>query len=260
MAIKTALVVTSFIIVSLMFTGIGYAEIDPETAMGIWLLDEGKGNTVKDSSKNGNDGTIVGAQWVEGKNGEGLEFDGTNHVEIPATETTDDYMEGFTYLLWVKPTGAPPNANTRLIERDWHNPTIQISNAGSFYGSTVVGGGLDNSAVTGGKWEMEQWSFVALTYDGTTLELYVDDEMVKDLKVVKPDFTKNNAQGAIWLATWKNPGWDFKGVLDEVGVFNVALSKNDIQNIMNKGLKDSVLAGVSPSGKLATVWSVIKSQ
>jgi len=239
-----------------MFTGMSNAKIDSESVVGIWLLDKGSGETAKDSSQNGNDGKIVGAEWVNGRNGKGLEFDGTNHVEIPATETTDDYMEGFTYLLWVKPTGAPPNANTRMIERDWHNPTIQISNAGNFYGSTVIGGGLGNSAVTGGTWKLEEWSFVALTYNGTILELYVDDEMVKDLKVAKPDFTKNNAQGAIWLATWKAPGWDFKGVIDEVGVFNVALSKDDIQDIMNKGLAS--IAAVSPSGKLATTWADLK--
>ena len=198
---RFVVVCISFIIVSLIFAGMSDAKVDPKSIVGMWLFDKGSGDTAKDSSQNDHDGKLVNnPEWVEGKNGGGLEFDGTNHVEIPATDTTDDYLDGFTYLLWVKPTGAPPNANTRLIERDWHNPTIQISNAGNFYGSTVVGGGLGSSAVTGGKWLMGEWSFVALTYNGTILELYVDDEMVKDLKVAKPDFTKNNAQGAIWLA------------------------------------------------------------
>ena len=80
--------------------------------------------------------------------------------------------------------------------------------------------------------------------------------MVKDLKVAKPDFTKNNAQGAIWLATWKAPGWDFRGVIDEVGVFNAALSKNDIQGIMKDGLSPTA---VSQSSKLTTTWSAIKN-
>ena len=238
-----------------MFAGISDAKIEPKNIIGMWLFDEGSGKVTKDLSGNGNDGNIVDAEWVEGKNSKGLEFDGTNHLEIPASETTDDYMEGFTYLLWIKPTGTPPNANTRVIERDWHNPTIHISNAGNFYGSTVVGAVLDNSAVTGGTWTMDEWSFVALTYDGTTLKLYVDDEMVQDLKVAKPDFTKNNADGAIWLGTWKAPGWDFTGVLDEVGVFNVALSEDDIKGIMKDGLSPTA---VSPSGKLATTWGEIK--
>ena len=250
------LVCIGLILICQMLVDISYADIDLKSAVGIWLLDEGKGEEIKDISGNGNDGKIIGAEWVEGKINRGLEFDGTSHVEIPASETTDDYLNGFTYLLWVKPTGQPPNPNTRLIERDWHNPAIQISNAGDFYGSIVVGGVLDNCAVTGGAWEMEKWSFVALTYDGTILALYVDGEMVSDLKVEKPDFTKNNAGGAIWLATWKAPNWDFKGVIDEVAIFNVALSEGDLNSIMNNGLED--MSAVSSAGKMAITWGGIK--
>ncbi len=114
-----------------------FAKIDPESIIGIWLLDEGKGDKVEDRSGNGNDGLVVKAKWTDGKLGKGLEFDGTGHVAILASKTTDDYLDGFTYLLWVKPTTAPPNPHTRLIERDWHNPTIQIG-AADFYGSIAV--------------------------------------------------------------------------------------------------------------------------
>ena len=37
----------------------------------------------------------------------------------------------------------------------------------------------------------------------------------------------------------------------------MALEEQDIQTLMNKGLKES-LAAVDPSGKLATTWSEIK--
>jgi len=220
--------------------GVGYARIDPKSIVGIWLLDEGQGDTAKDTSGNGNDGRVVGAKWTEGKFGKALEFDGSSHVEIPASKTTDDYMNGFTYLIWVKPTATPPNVNTRIIERDWHNPTIQIGPA-DFYGSIAANGDQANTNIRGGTWKMGEWSFVALTYDGVILKLYVDGEMVNEKDVGKPDdhpnFTPASDQGAIWLATWKAPGWDFRGVLDEAGVFNVPLSDEDIKNIMDKGLQ-----------------------
>ena len=41
--------------------------------------------------------------------------------------------------------------------------------------------------------------------------------------------------------------------MDEVGLFNDALSKDEIQNIMNDGIHQTVLA-VEPSDKLPTVW------
>ena len=45
------------------------AKIDPANIMGMWLFNEGKGGTATDSSKQGNDGEIHGAKWVDGKFG-----------------------------------------------------------------------------------------------------------------------------------------------------------------------------------------------
>ena len=232
------------------------SEIDPESLMGMWDFDQGKGNTVKDSSPNGNDGKIVDAKRVEGYEGMGIEFDGSNHVVIPASETTDDFLDGFTYLLWVKPLGNPSGQHVRLIERDWHNPNILIG-PNDFYGSFLFNGVIDNSQIRGGTWEMEEWSFVALTHDGEILALYVDGETVADLKIGKPGFTQNNDGGSIWLAGWKGgPGWDFKGVLDEVAIFNAPLSEDDLNIVMTEGLEGAL--AVSSVGKLATTWGNIK--
>jgi hypothetical protein len=51
--------------------------------------------------------------------------------------------------------------------------------------------------------------------------------------------------------------WPLKGIVDDVGVFNKALSADDIKNIMNDGLS-STLAVVSSLGKLTTTWAEIK--
>ncbi len=254
---KTLLYLT--LIVTIIFASLSFAKIDPKSIVGIWLLDEGKGDIAQDTSGNGNDGKIVGAKWTDGKFGKALEFDGSSHVEIPASKTTDDYLDGFTYLIWVKPTAAPPNVNTRIIERDWHNPTIQIGPS-DFYGSIAFNADQAQTNVRGGTWQMEEWSFVAITYDGKTLQLYVDGEMVGEKDVGEADANPNHTtpphQGSIWLATWKVPGWDFTGVLDEVGVFNTLLDDTDIKAIMDDGLEK--VSSVSSVGKMAITWSHVK--
>jgi len=190
--------------------------------------------------------------------GSALWFDGTSQLDITASESTDDYLNGFTYLLRLKPTSPQPNANTRLIERDWHNPTIQIGPA-DFYGSIVSGGVVDNSHIRGGLWGINEWSFVALTYDGDELGLYVDDETVNDIKVGKPDLTKLHSDGAICLAAWKQSGWNFIGAIDEAAIFNVALSEDDLGRISEKGLEEALGgAAVSAAGKLTSTWGQIK--
>ena len=49
------------------FIGYSDAQIDPEKIVGIWLLDEDKGDKVEDVSGNGYDGTITQSDWVNGK-------------------------------------------------------------------------------------------------------------------------------------------------------------------------------------------------
>ena len=48
----------SFLVISLMFVGQSYAEINPDTVLGAWLLDEGTGSIAVDATGNGNDGTL----------------------------------------------------------------------------------------------------------------------------------------------------------------------------------------------------------
>ena len=51
------------------------------------------------------------------------------------------------------------------------------------------------------------------------------------------------------------------GVIDEVAVFNVALTEDDINDIMSNGLAEALgIAAVSPTGKLTTTWGSIKGQ
>jgi hypothetical protein len=250
------------LIIGLITTNISYAKVNAKSIMGMWLLDEGSGDTVKDTSGNGNHGTIITSKWTDGKLGKGIEFDGTGHVEIPASKTTDDILDGFTYLLWIKPTGAQPNVNTRVIERDWHNPTIQIGTAPDFYGSIAVNADQASTNIRGGAWKIDEWSHVALTYDGDNLALYVNGEQVSEKKNIGTPDAKPHAatppanQGSIWLGSWKAAGWNYIGVVDEVGVFNVALSVDDIKEVMNNGLQKT--AAVSSFDKMAVTWGDIK--
>jgi len=247
--------IISLIFICLIFSHQTLAQVQPGSIVGIWLFDEGNGDISEDLSGNGNDAEIVDAKWADGKNGTGLEFDGTNHVRIPASQTTDDFIDGFTYLLWLKPLTVPSNPNTRVIERDWHNPTIQIG-ATDFYGSIVFNGVIDNSQIRGGSHVVDEWSFVALAFDGTNLYLYANGEMANEIKAGKPELTSTHDGGSIWLARWKEAaGWDFSGVIDEVGIFNVALSLDEINEIMNNGLQP---AAISPADKLASIWGFIK--
>ena len=54
----------SLMVISLIVVGIGYAKIDLETCVGVWLFDEGKGNVASDSCE-----TAVTARFMVVQNG-----------------------------------------------------------------------------------------------------------------------------------------------------------------------------------------------
>ena len=87
------------VVMYLMCSPIGLAKLDEDAIVGIWLFDEGKGETAKDISKNGNHAKLIGAKWTpDGKHGKAVEFDGTNYVRIAASKSTDDYREGYLFI------------------------------------------------------------------------------------------------------------------------------------------------------------------
>jgi hypothetical protein len=231
------------------------AAVNPESVVGIWLFDEGSGGTAADSSGNGNDGELLDAVWADGVRGGAVEFDGVSRVEIAASAGTNDYLDGFTYMLWVDVVSAG-GANIRVMERDWHNPTIQAGGA-DFYGSIVTGANNIDNGIRGGLHAPGEFVHVALTHDGSTLILYVAGEAVAESDVGEPTLTNAKADGAIYLAQWKDPGWDLTGRIDEVAVFNVALEQGDIASLMEEGLE--TLLAVEARGRLTASWASLKA-
>ena len=70
--------------------------------VGHWTFDDGAGAVAKDSSGNGNDGTLVnGPTWTAGKVGGALQFDGNNKTRVIANVANN--MPEFTACVWVNP-------------------------------------------------------------------------------------------------------------------------------------------------------------
>ena len=236
-----------------------YAEIDPKTVLGIWLLDENKGGIARDSSKNSRDGKITGSlKVVKAKFNKGFEFEGklNNYVSVPHDKSLN--LADFTITYWSKMGVSgkwqiPVQKIDTAAGGSHRNVDFQTPPAGgnvSIYfsqGANQWKGAIGKTVVSD-----EKWHHTAGSYDGKKLLLYVDgvQEAEGDHKG-KPDFMDDP------LMLGGGTIWPFKGIIDDVGLFNKALSADDIKNIMNEGLS-STLAVVSSLGKLTTTWAKIK--
>jgi len=126
------------------------AKIDPETVLGIWLLDENKGGVARDSSKNSRDGKITGSlKVVKAKFNKGFEFEGklNNYVSVPHDKSLN--LADFTITYWSKMGGqrqvADPGAKLirqpeGLIEMWTSRPLQQAVTSASIFLKVRISG------------------------------------------------------------------------------------------------------------------------
>jgi len=240
-------------VISLIFTGQGDAKIDPKSVAGMWTFDEVKGDETKDSSGNGNDGKLVnGPKQVEGKFGKALEFDGTDDYVEVSDISTPSIM---TFSCWFKKLGSGNGGVPRLHSRGTGPWSIEfgignsaIPNKLGFYFAFTDGGTTGWNGVFDP--EDDVWYHTAISYDGTSVILYVDGAEVHSDKSWAG---KKINEGISRIGGHAAGGDCFRGLMDEVAIYNVALSPGDIKETMTP-------SAIFPAGKLTTTWSTIKNQ
>ncbi|HIE27539.1 TPA: LamG domain-containing protein, partial [Candidatus Poribacteria bacterium] len=95
------------------------------------------------------------------------------------------------------------------------------------------------------------WYHLAGSYDGKTLNLYLNGKLVGSKSTAVASGSMDTCIGCHPTPTnWWN------GMIDEVAVFDLALTEEEINNIISYGLEN--MNPVSPSGKLSTTWGKIK--
>ncbi|MBT3265794.1 LamG domain-containing protein [Candidatus Poribacteria bacterium] len=243
---------------SLVFVGQASADIDLATLAGAWLFDENAGDVARDASTNGNDGTLLkGPDWVDGKFGKALEFDGTSGVEITHPENFDFLT--WTYVLWFKAEagGDYPNLIGRQFENA-HGWTIHLDPAGGTFRIRIDSDGGINQVLTVPQTVRDgEWHHGAIAHndDEKTLEMYIDG--IKGPSSYAGDY--ENSGGFLKIASPAVGAVNLNaGAVDEVAIFNVILEEDDILFIMAEGLEATGLLPVSPLGRLAAAWGEIK--
>jgi hypothetical protein len=239
--------------------GSSYAVSVPEAAVGIWLFDEDSGRTTRDSSGNGYDGEVGnGIKWIDGKYGsKALHFPGSAVVIVPHAEALS--LTTWTVTAWIRAefdngwvefvSKSVPVGNT-----DFRNYVLQIEDATGLLRPHFTKG-AQQWKLTAGTTDLrdDEWHHVAGTYDQNSIRAYVDGEL--EGEAAFSDVPDTNEEPLVIGAITPAVNF-FTGAIDEVGIFNVALSQDDIQMIMKEGLSKAL--AVSPSGKLATTWGSIR--
>jgi prepilin-type N-terminal cleavage/methylation domain-containing protein len=195
-----------------------------------WPMDEGTGTITYDASGDGNSGTLVnGPMWQSistCKVGNCLSFNGSNnYITVPNLFNIPAGNAVYTIAAWIKP-------NSYGVEGivGWGNwGTTNAVNALRLSSNGIINYWWSNdlvvtvSGLTDGKWH-----FVVAEFDGTTRSIYVDG------KIVGSD--NPNGHNAV-LSNFRigstNNGEYFNGLIDDVRIYNRALSASEIADLYN---------------------------
>ena len=259
----TVIIGISFIIIGLIFATQSSARIDPETCVGAWFFDEGKGDTATDSSENGNDGMLMSKpKRVDGKFVKALAFDGSNYVEVPHADNLT-MTKKITVEFWFKTNKKMVVFGDRQVVAGKHYLEYEVGiypNGGVHTYTSNGAGGYDegiNVSKGGGDWTLKQWYHLAWTLNGRHEIVYVDGVNIGEFD--KPTEGTRPGTHTFEIARRQGGGLPLDGAVDEVAVFNAVLSEKDVQECMNKGLERALgFSPVEPSGKLTTTWGQIK--
>jgi hypothetical protein len=229
-------------------------------------LSEGAGPTIADSSGNGNAGLISGATWTsDGIYGNALSFNGTNAwVNIPDSASLD-LTWGMTLEAWVKPSVAATSRSAILAKEQPSDPSNPVAYAldsadgrgmppsvhGVFNSS---GQNYDQNAIGTGLLPVNTWSYVTGTFDGSTLRLYVNDQLVGS-QVVAFNVPLSTTTAPLHI------GGDFAneffaGLIAEIQVYDRALNQAEIQADMNTPVDGTRIFITDPAPGY-TAWNTV---
>lgn len=202
----------------------------PSSGMvGWWKLDEGVGASAIDSSGGGHTGVLsAGTSWVPGIWGSAVAFDGASGgITAPLASATTNAL---TATMWVYASSTPTGIaylayNGNSGASGWG---VVLSNGTCGAGTTVsvlLGGFACDALYSTFALTVQQWTHVSVTWDGALWRLYIDGAFVGSGSGMTPITPAGNV----------TIGSNFDGVLDDVRIYNRALSAGEIEAIYLSG-------------------------
>ncbi len=208
-----------------------------------YAFNEGTGSSVADSSGSGNVGSVANPTWSSsGKFGGALSFNGLDTLVNVPDSALLDLTTGMTLEAWINPSSVTSAWRDVIYKgADVYYLEATSSNNGNPAGGATVGASTveayGTAALTTGV-----WSHLALTFDGSNMVLYVNGVQISSQSGVG---TIPTSASDLQIGGDTVHGRAFEGLIDEVRVYNRALSAAEIQTDMNLPVAVSVVSPIA---------------
>jgi hypothetical protein len=210
------------------------AKVDPNM-IGWWKLDDEKASVAVDSSGWDHYGTLAGdPQWLEGRAGDALRFDGIDDYVDCGTDASFDFSGSVTIAAWIKTGVLTSDAK---IASNQNNSTggykfginankveleIRTAANASFLNRSVAGG----TVLTPGVW----YHVVGVYSKGQFIRTYVNGNLDRELATAEV-LGASNGTFKIGRESYAS-SYYFLGWIDDVRIYNKALTDAEVVQAM----------------------------
>lgn len=206
---------------------------------------------LKDSSEFKNDGEAAGGKsgvtFVDAVLGKGVKLDGKSYIEVADSDSLD-LQDGFTFSFWVY-----KDDNRKKERWDGGIPYLMKYEDGSYQndehpygvyewwemtpGVTYYTGEESGDVHAEKQLDIQKWTLISATYDGKTMKIYRDKELVKsELKSVT--LARSFSPLYIGFAHFQTTDNYFKGILDDMRIYNKALTYGEIEDLYDEAVSE----------------------
>lgn len=255
---KTAILIGITVALFFAFSPVGHASSQgcaaPPAGIVGWWPGDGNPNDIV----NGNSGTLMGGvMFVPGEVGQAFSFNGTNFVQVPNSPALEP--ANVTVEAWIKTTFLPSPYSAHFIvaksgSDGYHGYELGTTVDGKVR-FTVLGGGPYGDAVGTSLVADGEWHHIAGTFDGSYLRIYVDGNL--DATVLYTGGIAYIGSSPLYIGKRQYegiPGF-FNGLVDEVEIYNEALSAEDIVAIVKAGSAGKCRTCTAPPPDLVSWWA-----
>ncbi len=206
-----------------------------------WKFEEKSGTTTNDSSGNGLTGTLTNSpQWISGKVGSGLRFNGSSNYVSVTDNATLQGTSNISVSLWVNPRVL----NGQLVNYPISKGIGGGSNQGWAFGiDGTFNSGCANAVgkvylftnntfvCSTNTLPLNTWSHITFTNDGTTTYIYINGK----LEGSGAQTIQANTSTDLNIGRRSNATFYFDGAIDHVQFFNYTLSSSQVAWNYNRG-------------------------
>ncbi len=223
--------------------------------VGYWSFDEGEGNVSHDLSGNGNDGTIYGAEWVDGKYEKALSFDGaisSSYINFGVMDNQLVGLNSITTSAWIYSERFGTDNSYREIII-----TNNVDDNGMLEwrlnGDKGFCWSISTNGITSGNGcefcknllQLNKWQHAVCLWNGVNVSCYLDGQrcsntvntsgtIIRDYHFCDPCtsiplYIGSRGPGERHKSWYPN---SFLGNIDEVKIYNRALTESEIRATM----------------------------